>query len=587
MCTARLARVARSSEAGRPSRATRLRLAEVVEERREPHAQRRARVGGRLHDGERVLVDGQVRGSALSWSKPIDGLELGQQRDEHAGVAGEPQRLPRLARRAGASTARPARRRRARRRSARPRRAHGIGLLAHLRAASRRRARASSCETKRSPRTSRSGSSAKLDCETVRSTRRSRSSRPPNGSTSVPSASRRAIALTVKSRRARSSSTVASGRRRSRSRGGRARSRPRAAAARTRSRPAPCAAARRSRGIEAHADRPAGDDELLRPSVRGERGAQAGDVDAGDEEVRVLRVEPEQLVADRAADDVRVEPERADVLLDLPGQRALPKPSRWLRSRRARRTAASRPRPSTRAGGSSPTCLAYTSFIPAKSSRCWRNTVVLTSRSSDEPAASRIARRFANTCSVCSAMPPGTSSFAPGLQPELARDEHEAVRLDRLRVRRALERRRRRLGANDLLAHEASLRRFTVRGRHAWPSAAPTALKIAASTCCGSVPSSSRTCRFSRAASTSSRRKLRRDVGREAADALVGEVDVRHEQRALGALERRRRERLLGRNERPAASAARRRERAPRSRRRARARRPRPPGRRARARPRA
>ena len=41
--------------------------------------------------------------------------------------------------------------------------------------------------------------------------RRSRSPRPSNGSTSSPSASRRAIALIVKSRRARSSSTVAAG----------------------------------------------------------------------------------------------------------------------------------------------------------------------------------------------------------------------------------------------------------------------------------------------------------------------------------------------------------------------------------------
>ena len=41
-------------------------------------------------------------------------------------------------------------------------------------------------------------------------------------------------------------------------------------------------------------------------------------VDAEDEEVGVLRVEPEQLVADGAADEVRVEPERADVVLDLP-----------------------------------------------------------------------------------------------------------------------------------------------------------------------------------------------------------------------------------------------------------------------------
>jgi hypothetical protein len=44
---------------------------------------------------------------------------------------------------------------------------------------------------------------------------------------------------------------------------------------------------------------------------------QACDVDTGDEEVRVLCVAAEQRVADRAAYDVGVEAERADVVLDL------------------------------------------------------------------------------------------------------------------------------------------------------------------------------------------------------------------------------------------------------------------------------
>jgi len=42
--------------------------------------------------------------------------------------------------------------------------------------------------------------------------------------------------------------------------------------------------------------------------------------------------------------------------------------------------------------------------MPAKSSRLVRKTVVFTSRSRVEPASSRIAPRFVNTCSVCSAM---------------------------------------------------------------------------------------------------------------------------------------------------------------------------------------
>src|SRR5436190_17718901 len=64
-----------------------------------------------------------------------------------------------------------------------------------------------SCDTKRSARTSRSGSSAKLVGETVRRRRASRSARPLTGSTRSPVSSRRAIALTVKSRRRMSSST--------------------------------------------------------------------------------------------------------------------------------------------------------------------------------------------------------------------------------------------------------------------------------------------------------------------------------------------------------------------------------------------
>ena len=65
-----------------------------------------------------------------------------------------------------------------------------------------------------------------------------------------------------------------------------------------------------------HTDRAPGDDELLGPAVREQRRAQPGDVDARDEEVRVLRVDAQQLVANRPADDVRAEVERPDVVLD-------------------------------------------------------------------------------------------------------------------------------------------------------------------------------------------------------------------------------------------------------------------------------
>src|SRR5581483_4990487 len=87
-----------------------------------------------------------------------------------------------------------------------------------------------------------------------------------------------------------------------------------------------------------------------------------------------------------------------------------------------------------------------------------------------------------------------------GPQPDLPGDEDEPVRLDRLRVRRALERRRRGLGADDLPAHSSP----PYGRRHAWPSAAPRALKIAARTCSGSRPSSTRIWTFSVAAAASS-----------------------------------------------------------------------------------
>ena len=48
--------------------------------------------------------------------------------------------------------------------------------------------------------------------------------------------------------------------------------------------------------MEAHAHRTPCDGERLGAAVRSERGAEAGDVDAGNEEVGVLRVDPEELV---------------------------------------------------------------------------------------------------------------------------------------------------------------------------------------------------------------------------------------------------------------------------------------------------
>jgi len=68
--------------------------------------------------------------------------------------------------------------------------------------------------------------------------------------------------------------------------------------------------------IEAHADRPPGDRQLIGAPMRREQLAQTVDVDARHEEIRILRLETEQLVTHGAADDVRVQLERANVVLD-------------------------------------------------------------------------------------------------------------------------------------------------------------------------------------------------------------------------------------------------------------------------------
>ncbi len=57
-------------------------------------------------------------------------------------------------------------------------------------------------------------------------------------------------------------------------------------------------------------------DENLHPAVRRERLPQLLGVDAEHEEVGVLRVQAEQLVANRAADEVRVEPQPANIRLN-------------------------------------------------------------------------------------------------------------------------------------------------------------------------------------------------------------------------------------------------------------------------------
>ena len=69
-------------------------LARIVEERREADAEPRAGVGGRLDDAEEVLVERQLVVAALLVEADRR-FELGQDLDERAGVAREPERLRR------------------------------------------------------------------------------------------------------------------------------------------------------------------------------------------------------------------------------------------------------------------------------------------------------------------------------------------------------------------------------------------------------------------------------------------------------------------------------------------------------------
>jgi hypothetical protein len=59
--------------------------------------------------------------------------------------------------------------------------------------------------------------------------------------------------------------------------------------------------------VQAHTDEPARDDQVLDAAVRLECPLQPVGVDARDEEVSILRLETEQLVADGSADEIRVE----------------------------------------------------------------------------------------------------------------------------------------------------------------------------------------------------------------------------------------------------------------------------------------
>ena len=139
--------------------------------------------------------------------------------------------------------------------------------------------------------------------------------RPFSGSTISPVESRRAIAFTVKSRRRMSSSTervcvrddleVVTAGPGAHLLAGRRELDPR------RREPPDVLVAR----VQPRADEAAGDDEVFDLAVRRECLLQSVRIDARNEEVRVLGLEAQQLVAHGAADEIGVEAELVDVVL--------------------------------------------------------------------------------------------------------------------------------------------------------------------------------------------------------------------------------------------------------------------------------
>ena len=127
-----------------------------------------------------------------------------------------------------------------------------------------------------------------------------------------------------------------------------------------------------------------------------------------------------------------------------------------------------------------------------------------------------------------------------GREPELAGDEDETAGDDRLVVGRALEGRRRRLGANDLLARQVP----SPLTRQAASSATPSALKIASSTCWVSRPSTRRTCSVIPAASASSLQEASGQIAGETADMCGREIEVGDQAGIVAEIERDVRERL-------------------------------------------
>ncbi len=298
------------------------RLAEVVEERREPDGEGEAVVGGRLDDGERVLVDGEVVVAALL-VEPDRRAELGQQLDEDARVAREPQSA-----RAGSAPSRsfesspiPSAERPPPMRSPETSFTAGAssriwpsssssGVEAELRDEAEGADQAQRVLAEALRRDGAEAASLEVGAAAERVDELARVE--PPGHRVDGEVAPAHVVLDRELRVGDDLEVVPArpgrdllARRRELDPGRRQLADP--------------AVAR----VQPDADEPVGDDEILHAAVRRERRAQSLGVEAGHEEVGILRVQPEQLVAHGAADDVGVEVEALDVFLDLVAHRAI------------------------------------------------------------------------------------------------------------------------------------------------------------------------------------------------------------------------------------------------------------------------
>ena len=438
-----------------------MRLAEVVEERRQPD--RSGNPASAAACTTWNVCSSTVRAcQRLSCSKPIAGSNSGRKLNEHARVTREPEGPRRLRSRAAASTARPSRRPPGRRRCARPRRARRSPPPRASVSASASSGSRPSCETNRRPRTRRSGSSAKLDGETAR-----RTSSPPGrrgrrrGRRVSPSARRRAMALTVKSRRLEvlldgrgrvddDLEVVPSGPGRDLA--------PRRRELDPRAHQLPHVAVVR---IEADADRrPATTSSSARPC--GSSAARRPvDVHPGNEEVRVLGVVAR---AARRAPRRRRRTRPARVSRHIP--HFLPHLLRRERGDRLDLDECAGREPRDLDGGAGRrrrTDVGRVDLVhPGEV------VEVLQEHRRLHEAVERAARLLEDRTQVrehllvCSPDVSGNELFLAGSQRQLTGDEHEAVRLDRLGVRRALKGRGCCFGANGFLRHAPP--RSPVRG---------------------------------------------------------------------------------------------------------------------------